>query len=394
MSVPRIASWMLEQEAGALLTRLDLVKPLILVGPMVLAAALSPAPQLAIERFLISGRRDLHRLVNRFRAWLRSRAGRAADPEEAQGRCTTLRLQFLRVLTHFDMFESVVGQRSDAQTGIWLSGLDNIAADALRLRRGYFEPPPIVCYLDRGMGAAIRRAHTRLLQSRRGCQDPARAAGRQRHRFMTLPRGWAPGSCPSGTVESLRPVLRDIAHDSRSGDLTWRLWERWISEIVADVWSVARAGIASTMGLINAVSLPRPFVFRLNPSDPHPLPYVRVKLSAALGQVFYTDSGWRNLTELWESYYPINQLDSDQKRTFRDLERSIPALVDVLVNHSPAALRGDTLIEALDTDELQPALLAPIAADLARKSSRNVSHPSDRDVRRNRTGPRRRQTHA
>ena len=66
------------------------------------------------------------------------------------------------MLTHFDMFENVVAQRSDAQTGIWLSGLDNIAADALRLRGGYFEPPPIVCYLDRGMGAAIRRARTRL----------------------------------------------------------------------------------------------------------------------------------------------------------------------------------------------------------------------------------------
>ena len=73
-----------------------------------------------------------------------------------------LRLRFQGVLTHFDMFENVVAQRSDAQTGVWLSGMDNIAADALRLRGGYFDPPPIVCYLDRGMGASIRRARTRL----------------------------------------------------------------------------------------------------------------------------------------------------------------------------------------------------------------------------------------
>jgi hypothetical protein len=361
MSLPRVASWMLEQEARALLTRLDLVKPLILVGPMVPAAALLPAPQLAIERFLISGRRELHRLVNRFLGWLRSRAGRSADPQEAQRRFTTLRLQFLRVLTHFDMFENVVAQRSDAQTGIWLSGLDNIAADALRLRGGYFEPPPIVCYLDRGMGAAIRRARTRLPG---GGSNPVAVVKIPRERLVgsgiassLFHEVGHQAAALLGLVESLRPVLREIAHGSGSDGLTWRLWERWISEIVADVWSVARAGIASTMGLINVVSLPRPFVFRLNPSDPHPPPYVRVKLSAALGQVFYPESGWRNLIELWESYYPIDQLDSDQKRTFRDLERSIPTLVDVLVNHSPAALRGDTLIEALDTDELQPARL-------------------------------------
>ena len=34
--------------------------------------------------------------------------------------------------------------------------------DALRLPGGYYEPPPVVCYLDRGHGAAIRRARTRL----------------------------------------------------------------------------------------------------------------------------------------------------------------------------------------------------------------------------------------
>ena len=37
-----------------------------------------------------------------------------------------------------------------------------MAADALRLSDGYFEAPPVVCYLDRGHGAAIRRARTRL----------------------------------------------------------------------------------------------------------------------------------------------------------------------------------------------------------------------------------------
>ena len=26
----------------------------------------------------------------------------------------------------------------------------------------YYEPPPVICYVDRGQGAAIRRAKTRL----------------------------------------------------------------------------------------------------------------------------------------------------------------------------------------------------------------------------------------
>jgi hypothetical protein len=361
MSLPRVTSWMLEQEARALLTRLSLVKPLVLVGPMVPAAALLPAPQLAIEQFLTAGRRHLHSLIDRFLAWLCSPAGQAADAEEAQRRFTLLRLRFLQVLTHFDMFENIVAQRSDAQTGVWLSGLDNIAADALRLRHGYFDPPPVVCYLDRGMGAAIRRARTRLPG---GGSNPVAVIQIPRERLVgggitssLFHEVGHQAAALLGLVESLRPILRDMGRGRGSDNRVWLLWERWISEIVADLWSVARAGIASTMGLINVVSLPRPFVFRLNVGDPHPPPYVRVKLSAVLGNELYPQPAWRGLVELWESYYPIGRLDGAQRCIFQDLEQSMPALADVLVNHSPPALKGDRLIEALDTDELQPARL-------------------------------------
>src|ERR1700677_3510562 len=86
MPRPLAASWMLEQEARALLTRLALVRPLVLDGPMVPAAALLPAPQLAIEHFLATGRKHLHGLIERFLDWLRSPAGARAEADEAQQR--------------------------------------------------------------------------------------------------------------------------------------------------------------------------------------------------------------------------------------------------------------------------------------------------------------------
>ena len=89
------------------------------------------------------------------------------------------------------------------------------------------------------------------------------------------------------SLESLRPVLRGLRKGSPSDAAAWDLWERWISEIVADFWSVARVGVASTMGLMGVVSLPRAFVFRINPDDPHPAPWIRVKLSAAIGKALY-----------------------------------------------------------------------------------------------------------
>ncbi|HEY2500749.1 MAG TPA: hypothetical protein VGI68_04840, partial [Mycobacterium sp.] len=282
-------------------------------------------------------------------------------------RFTLLRLHFLRVLTHFDLFDSIIAQRSDAETGVWLSGLDNVAADALRLCGHYFEVPPIVCYLDRGMGAAIRRARTRLPG---GGSNPVAIVRIPRERLVG--NGIASSvyhelghaaAALLGLVQSLRAELRRIA-DRRPEELpVWRLWERWISEIVADAWSVARAGIASTTGLIGVVSLPRPFVFRLKEDDPHPAPYIRVKLSAAFGQAIYPQPAWGRLVELWESYYPDGPLDRSQRQVFADLEASIPELVDVILSHRPEALKGDTLLEALDTDELQPARLRQLLQD-------------------------------
>jgi hypothetical protein len=361
MPQTRYATWMLEQEVRALLTRLALVRPLALDGPMVPAAALLPAPQIAIERFLMSGRQHLHRLAQEFLDWLRSPQGAAAAVPEAQRRFTLLKLRFNRVLTHFDLFDSVVAQRSDAETGVWLSGLDNAAADALQLRGNYYEPPAVVCYLDRGMGAAIRRARTRLPL---GGLNPVAIVKIPRERMVG--NGIASSlfhevghqaAALLGLVESYRAPLHAAVEAGGADEVAWRLWERWISEVVADLWSVARAGIGSTMGLMGVVSLPRPFVFRLNPDDPHPAPWIRVKLSAALGRAFYPQPAWDRLEELWEDYYPIDDLDRDRSDTYAALERTLPALVRILASHRPAALRGAAVAEALDLDELHPAKL-------------------------------------
>src|SRR5580658_10903219 len=124
MPLPSLAAWMLDQEARALLTRLARVKPLAMQESMLPAAGLLPESQTAIEQFLTAGRQQLRLLVNQFLAWLRTPVAARSDAETAQRNFTTLKLRFNGVLTHFDLFENVVTQRSENETGVWLSGLD------------------------------------------------------------------------------------------------------------------------------------------------------------------------------------------------------------------------------------------------------------------------------
>jgi hypothetical protein len=63
MPVPDFAAWMLEQEARALLMRLAGVRPFALQESMLPAANLLPTSQVAIERFLSSGRTKSEALI-------------------------------------------------------------------------------------------------------------------------------------------------------------------------------------------------------------------------------------------------------------------------------------------------------------------------------------------
>src|SRR5436189_6462876 len=66
------AKTMLAYETRAMLARLALVKPFALQESMLPAAALLPTAQVAIDRFLVAGRRDLRRLLHGYLQWLHS----------------------------------------------------------------------------------------------------------------------------------------------------------------------------------------------------------------------------------------------------------------------------------------------------------------------------------
>jgi hypothetical protein len=158
-------------------------------------------------------------------------------------------------------------------------------------------------------------------------------------------------------VNSLQPVLRGLQRGTGDQPLVWGLWERWISEIVADLWAIARIGVASTMGLMGVVSLPRPFVFRINMDDPHPIPWIRVKMSCAIGQALYPQPAWNVLANVWEMYYPKDRLSADQRRLIDTVEASIPSFVTLLIHHRPPALNGLSLREALCSSDRSPSAL-------------------------------------
>jgi hypothetical protein len=377
MTAPAPAAWMLEQEARAMLRRIDRVKPFALLETMVPAAGLMPVSQVAVERYLLAGRRRLRNRVVEYVGWLHG-PGRGSSPEEMQRRFTILRLWFNTALAQLDLFADAISQRSEQETGVWLSGLDVAAQDALTLPAGHFDAPPVVCYLNRGLGGAIRRARTRLPG---GGENPVAIIRIPRERMIgygisssLVHEVGHQAAALLGLVESLRIALQHRQHMAVVQERpAWRLWERWISEIVADFWAVARIGISSTLGLIGIVSLPRPFVFRVNTDDPHPFPWIRVQLSCAIGNALYPHPQWARLAGFWESLYPAQGLEGHRARIVACLQATMPSFVSALVAHRPPSLQGRALGPTLTMSDRAPARLDALL-DSWRRSPDTMRH--------------------
>ncbi|GHC79826.1 hypothetical protein GCM10007079_18280 [Nocardiopsis terrae] len=357
---------MLESEAVALLVRLEHVQPFSLSETMVPAAALHPRALCRLEYFLHHGQARLRRRIKRYLSWLRSDAGEA-DAARAQRAFVVLRLEFNTLLSQFDLFADVVTQRSEHGTGVWLAGLDVAAADGLRT--GTVAPgvrerlPEVACYLDRGPGAAIRRARTRLPG---GAENPVAIVRVPRERMIgsgvassLMHEVGHQGDALLGLRDSVAGEVALHAADAPARDrAVWRLWERWLGEIIPDLWAVASVGVCSTLGLIQVVSLPRAFVFRWGTDDPHPPPWIRVLLSAAVGARLYPHPQWERLRRTWVELYPLG---SGRREEFARLAATIPELVELLAGHRSSALGPRTLAQAMALTDRTPQRLAAIA---------------------------------
>jgi hypothetical protein len=171
-------------------------------------------------------------------------------------------------------------------------------------------------------------------------------------------------------VPALRRQLQTMSRRDPANAEAWRLWDRWISEIVADFWSVATLGVGSTLGLMGVLSLPRAFMFRVGGDDPHPAPYVRARLSCAMGDALYPDPQWRRLAAMWSAFYPLDAVDTAARGTLAALEATTPALIALIARHRPAPLGGETLVRALPVRERAPDALRALHRQWRRSRAR------------------------
>ncbi|MEM1020126.1 MAG: hypothetical protein AAGJ09_06505 [Pseudomonadota bacterium] len=361
MALPIRTYHFMRQQALALESRLEQLQSFSMIVPYVSAAGIPSAAQHAIDRHMQASKQDLREMLRGYQAWLAQNREGPVTPAEAQQRLAVVRMRFQRILTQFDVFADALTQRSEHKNGIWLAGLDVLAADSLRLPPERFKAPEMLTYLDRGIGAAIRRARTRLPG---GGENPVALIRIPRERMV----GHGIGSSlvhevghQSAAMIELVPSMRQALQDQQAVDPRhrhlWRYWERWASEIISDLWSVSTLGISATIGLIAVVTLPRAFIFRLKMDAPHPVPWLRVFISARLGNALYPAPQWRKLEQLWQSLYPLEGQSPAKQDIFHQLLQHCDEFVSLCLSHRIDKLDGQSLYGLLFDARRTPARL-------------------------------------
>ena len=106
------------------------------------------------------------------------------------------------------------------------------------------------------------------------------------------------------------------------------------------------------------VSLPRAFMFRVNLNDPHPAPWIRVKLSCAMGRALFPDPQWDRLAALWESFYPTDGLAPKVTGHPPSAREGDPRVRRSVDPPSSGGITGPGMGEVMQLEDRQPHRLA------------------------------------
>jgi hypothetical protein len=324
----------------------------------------------SLESYLdTSLRRELQAAVDRLKrevTGLHTRLGIARSlPELHRLRedVVAFRSRFEKVETVLDFYGDAVNTRTSPKLSALLRACDILATASMQqvlppLGRSV---PPVLTYIDKGLGASILRAGLRLWDP--NSLSPAAAVKITRHNL------YRPTSLIHETGhqvafslhwnEELSSMLgREIGrHDAAAGET----WAGWSSEIAADAFAFATTGYAAVAALHDVVAGANDAVFRLPLSDPHPVAYLRVLVNVEMCRHSFGAGPWDDLAAAWLHAHPISRAPG----TVQDLlQRCLPhnrTVADVCLGTPMRAFGGRSLARAVDVTRVSPQALAQLA---------------------------------
>jgi len=270
-----------------------------------------------------------------------------------------VRNQYFTTELVIEFYTDAVNSRTNPEIGSMLQACDILA---LRSMQALLNPlgkftPPVLTYLNEGLGANILKAGLRLWD--RKTYSPAAAIKITRHNLF-LPTalihetGHQAAHLTGWNQELANALLIGLRKTSLEVATTW---SNWASEIAADTFAFAHTGYAAVASLQNVASGGKNWVFQYVDGDPHPIGYIRVLLGTAMCQHFYGDGPWNALAEIWKKRYPLSFADRDVARFLTQSEPLLPEIVKICLLQPMSGFDNQALVRYIHPKHVSPTAL-------------------------------------
>jgi hypothetical protein len=230
------------------------------------------------------------------------------NTEMIRRRLLMFRAEFTRVETMLDFFGDAVNTRTSEKMAALLRACDRLSQMSMKQMLDQFgkKTPPVLSYLDKGMGASILKAGLRLWDGvtinpcatikivRQNLMRPTSLIHESGHQTAHQ-LNWN-NELAGALANTLKETSLEIVET----------WSGWASEIAADVFAFVHTGYASVAALHDVLAGEEEAVFALRPFDPHPVSFIRVLLGSNLRHC-YGKGPWNDLAESWLEDHPLER---------------------------------------------------------------------------------------
>ncbi len=281
-----------------------------------------------------------------------------------------IRRDYLRTETMLDFFADAINSRSSEATGRTLRGLDHIAGEGMRriLEPLGYSTPPIITYIDKGLGASILKAGLRLWDRR--SISPAASIKVVRHNILTATSILHELGHQVAHIVGWNKELANALSQGLPRDVS-EVWASWASEIAADAIAFVYAGHASLSALRNVVDGGRRQVFRFIPGDPHPIGMARVLMVSQFAKTTMgspvrdvsiahrqdSEQPWLALERSWTKKYPLTGIDGTVRKIILQSMPVLPTIARITLTRQYKAFGNRALVDLVNPMHVSPSQL-------------------------------------
>jgi hypothetical protein len=269
-----------------------------------------------------------------------------------------LRDRYLKTEETIHFYTVAINSRTTANIAALLRACDILCARTMQelLQPLGKETPPVLTYVDKGVGASILKAGLRLWDG--NISNVAAIKITQHNLFR-------PTAIIHETGHQVAHILNwneELANAFNQrlqghSKIVGAAFSGWASEIAADAFAFAHTGFASVAALHDVVSGSPQAVFAYNQHDPHPISYIRVLLNIAMCREFYGYGPWDELESAFKSDYDVNLVNFSSVGLIKLCVAALPDAVSLILKSTYHCFGNRSLAQIVPPNKASPQAL-------------------------------------